>query len=275
MAAAPPQQNQVKVFDWLTAYLKGVLGYVFGQNGEKGIDIGVPVGTPVGNLVSGKVVAIDSTNANNSIGYVVQVHGDNHQLWHYQHLSSLRPGLAVGQNVGLGDVIGYSGGCASYLQDGSGCSTTDQWSTGPHIEVRESQTWDPNQGVWNQAWVDPRPDLNKWAPQIVGNPNWNVPATNALNHDVNYKGVPAPCNDLIAQYYVRAANGNPVGNAADFAGTSLQFAVCQLQQSVAGWGIKIGLFALALTLVVFGGILLIHPNVEQGAGTLAKAAVLA
>lgn len=271
MSASPPQQNQVKVFDYLSAYLKGVLGYVFGQNGEKGIDIGVPVGSPIGSISSGKVVAIDSSNSGNSIGYVVQVLGADGTLWHYQHLSSIRPGLAVGQNVSLGDVLAYSGGCATYNQDGSGCATTDQYSTGPHIEVRQSNSYNPNGGIWNQNWIDPRPALNKLAPQIVGNPNWNVPGSQSL---AGIPSIPAPCNDLMAQYYQRAANGNAVGNAADFAGTAAQFAICQLQQSVAGWGIKIGLFAIALVLVIFGGILLIHPDVEQGAGDIAKAALV-
>jgi hypothetical protein len=268
-----PQNNNVKVFDWLSAYLAGKLGYVFHQAGtdEQGVDIGVPVGTPIGSISSGKIVNIDSRNAGNSIGYVVQVQDPVGGLWHYQHLASLRPGLAVGQNVSLGDVLAYSGGCATYKSDGSGCASVDANSSGPHIEVRRADRWNPALGTWqgqdtsSSTWVNPQPSLNKLAPQIVNNPAWNVSGTSSL---ASIPTIAAPCNDAVAQLSQQIATADPVSKVGLTAQMYAQYALCSVQQSIISWGEHIAIFVIALLLIVVGLILLAE---KQVTGVVEKA----
>lgn len=262
--------GNVNVFQWMSA----TVTQAFGQNGEQGTDFGLPIGTPIGSPVSGRVVYVGAPYAGtstSSLGYVVQVLGDNGQLWHFQHLMAPSTGLAVGQNISTGDVVGYSGGCATYLPDGSGCASLDPacsistsnpncWSSGPHIEARWSPDYNSGGGVWGQNWQNSGPVIQQLrsliskqyfagqsAPTATPGQTPQVPVYQ-INAGMTGN---APCNDAVAQ--ASASGGIGIG-------TYVQYAVCQLQQSVALWGIKIGLFLLALVLVILGGIILIHPD---------------
>jgi hypothetical protein len=130
----------------------------FGQSGEEGTDYSLGgTGQPVGAISGGQVIYVGDPYANDpnhsSLGYVVQVLGNDGYLYHYQHLES--PSVNVGDSVGPGSVVGVSGGCpvGAYASNGQ-CTRTDAWSTGPHIEVRLAK-YNPNGGVWNQAWQNP------------------------------------------------------------------------------------------------------------------------
>jgi murein DD-endopeptidase MepM/ murein hydrolase activator NlpD len=83
---------------------------------HQGVDFGVPVGTPVMAAGDGTVEA-----ARWALGYGRWVrlrHADGYETA-YAHLSDFAPGLAAGQAVRQGQVIGWSGN--------SGLST------GPHL----------------------------------------------------------------------------------------------------------------------------------------------
>lgn len=283
-----PQQKNV--FDWMNAHV----GQPFNPPHEYGTDFDQTIGSPIGSPVSGKVVYVGAPYAGtntSSLGYVVQVHAANGQLWHFQHLMSPSNGLTVGQNIAAGDVVGYSGGCATYKPDGSGCATLDAacskstsdpncWSTGPHVEVRMAPSYNPAGGVWGQNWQNPLNTIQTLANAIKASSFGNQTAQTAtpgttpqvppyqINPGaVGQPGGPqaAPCNDLLAAYYARAAqNSTPVvgglGNVADGIGTYAQYTTCWLGQQIPSWGIHIGLFLVALVLVILGGFILIHPD---------------
>ena len=96
-----------------------IRGFVKMHNGT---DFAAPTGTPV--YASGKAtVAAVAPNARCAGNLAKLQHNENMQTW-YMHMVRFADGLAVGQEVNQGDVIGYVGT--------TGCST------GPHLhyEVR-------------------------------------------------------------------------------------------------------------------------------------------
>lgn len=133
-----------------------------GWNGqsEKGIDYGLGgMGKPVGSLTSGKVVYVGNGGyPGSSIGQIVQVLNPDGSLVHYQHLRSAN--VTPGQQINVGTVVGSGGGCpvGAYFSDPSqnACQFYDSFSTGQHIEVRYSPSYDPARGVWSQAWENPQ-----------------------------------------------------------------------------------------------------------------------
>lgn len=117
-----------------------------GQYGtEEGTDFAVSLGTPIGSITSGKVLYVGTGGYNDpSLGYIVQVQGSNGSILHYQHLKSTN--LKAGQTVGIGSVIGLSGG-----QPG-------RFSSGPHIEVRYANNYGGST-MWLQHWLDSYPTI--------------------------------------------------------------------------------------------------------------------
>lgn len=111
----------------------------YGQNGEEGQDYGIAIGTPIGAIYGGTVVY--KYTYTNSIGNIVGLLTSD-GVHHYQHLSETS--LKVNDTVNAGDIIGASGGLP-----------IDAYSTGPHIEVRWSATFNKPKGT-AQAWEDPR-----------------------------------------------------------------------------------------------------------------------
>jgi hypothetical protein len=144
----------------------------FGQNGEAGTDFGLgQFGVNVGSLTAGKVVYVGNGGyQGSSIGQIVQVLTPSNMLVHYQHL--MTSNVQVGQQVLPGTVIGTGGGCpvGSYpnpLSSSQGCTRYDQYSSGQHIEVRVSNSYNPSGGVWSQNWVNPLSTFGQLAGQTV------------------------------------------------------------------------------------------------------------
>ncbi len=93
--------------------------------GHNGIDIGMPIGTPIASALAGTVQATGNTDnsrdaAGNqcySFGKWVLVKHANGLTTMYSHLSQIS--VSIGQSVGTGEVIGYSG--------------MTGYATGPHL----------------------------------------------------------------------------------------------------------------------------------------------
>ena len=101
---------------------------------------------------------------------VIQVLTPNNTLVHYQHL--MTSNVSVGQQVLPGTIIGTGGGCpvGAYpnpLSSSQGCTSYDQYSSGQHIEVRVSPTYNQSGGVWNQAWSNPLQTFQQMAGRTV------------------------------------------------------------------------------------------------------------
>lgn len=144
----------------------------FGANGEAGTDFGLgQFGASVGSLTSGKVVYVGNGGyPGSSIGQIVQILTPSNMLVHYQHL--MTSNVTVGQQVLPGTVIGTGGGCpaGAYpnpLSSSQGCTRYDQFSSGQHIEVRVSNSYNPSGGVWSQAWTNPLSTFQQLAGQTV------------------------------------------------------------------------------------------------------------
>jgi len=93
---------------------------VYNGKGHNGIDLGAPIGTPVKSALSGEIVGTGDTDTvcpSASYGKWVLVQHGNGLSTLYAHLSVIK--VTAGQNVGTGDIIGYSGNTG--------------YSTGPHL----------------------------------------------------------------------------------------------------------------------------------------------
>lgn len=108
---------------------------------EKGEDFGVAWGTPVGIVMGGIVVR--SVHNNNSIGDVVEIQSGDGSVWLYQHI---RARVSPQQKVSTGDIVGTEDGLP-----------VDQYSTGPHIEVRYCPPgrWSASTDSWTEPWINP------------------------------------------------------------------------------------------------------------------------
>jgi murein DD-endopeptidase MepM/ murein hydrolase activator NlpD len=92
----------------------------YNGSGHNGIDLGTPIGTAVLSAESGTVVGTGDTDTvcpNASYGKWVLVQHNNGLSTLYAHLSVIK--ASQGQQVALGEVIGYSGNTG--------------YSTGPHL----------------------------------------------------------------------------------------------------------------------------------------------
>lgn len=127
----------------------------FNNRNEKGQDFGLPLNTPIASISSGRVIYAQRMNSDpgSSVGYIVQVENADGSIFHYQHLRT--SSVHVGDYVRVGQMLGLSGGCPANGYGSGGCTRTDQYTTGPHIEVRYSPTYDASRGAWGQNWIDP------------------------------------------------------------------------------------------------------------------------
>lgn len=121
---------------------------------EKGIDYSTTFGTPVGVPVGGRVVRL--VHNNNSIGDVVELQTADGAVWLYQHITAR---VRVGSVLLVGDVIGTENGLP-----------VDQYSTGPHIEVRYCKpgTWNGSIDSWSEPWVNPYGVFSGLSWQVAG-----------------------------------------------------------------------------------------------------------
>lgn len=114
---------------------------MFNGVSEKGIDYSTAFGTPVGVPVGGTVLRL--VHNSSSIGDQVELQAADGSVWFYQHITA---SVRVGQTLGVGGIVGTENGLP-----------VDQYSTGPHIEVRYAMpgTWNPALASWNEPWVNP------------------------------------------------------------------------------------------------------------------------
>lgn len=222
----------------------------FGNNGEKGTDYGLGgFGKPVGSITSGKVVYVGNGGyPGSSIGQIVQIQAPDGKLLHYQHLMSTN--LTVGQVVGVGDVVGLGGGCpvGAYPSGlaGNGCTRYDNFSTGQHIEVRESDTYNPAAGVWGQNW---NPNNNQVYLNIVG----STGAQSGTGTIVNASG--SNCGTMNwYDWFNPVRSGQYMlcvgGNVASGAQTNVMTIFIR-------YGEIAGLFILAIIFIIIGFVLLV------------------
>lgn len=140
-----------------------------GVNGEAGVDYGTPFHTPLTALLSGVVQRVVT-----GIGYGAEV--DIASSYQGQPITQTFlhvdvPTVQPGQQVGVGQLIGLSGGQLSGGQN----PDTSQYSSGPHTEfdLFRGGPWqnpiDPTQFVANYARGGPG-----------GNPLANVPVLGGL-----------------------------------------------------------------------------------------------
>jgi hypothetical protein len=206
----------------------------FGQNGEQGADYGLTgFGVPVGSITSGRVVYVgDGGYPGSSIGQVVQVLSPD-GVYHYQHLQS--SSVIMGQTVHVGDIIGTSGGCPSgcYGQNPS-CTCYDQYSSGQHIEVRYSSSYNQSADMWHRG-------------------NW----TNPVWHFMGLAG----------------GTGIPGTGVAGQSNSSSNDIGTQLKTFSIGIGQKVGLIVVGLTLIIVGSFLLFPEQVKGIAKKAANIAI--
>ena len=119
---------------------------------EKGEDFSTTWGTSVGAAAPGTVVSV--VHNNNSIGDVVEINGPS-GLWLYQHINS---SVAVGDQIDVGTIVGTENGLP-----------VDQYSTGPHIEVRWASQYIPGIDSWNEPWSNPNALFSGIGAQDAGN----------------------------------------------------------------------------------------------------------
>lgn len=113
----------------------------FDNVSEKGQDYSTKFGTPVGVPVGGTIMRI--VHNNNAINDVVELQDSSKAVWLYQHITAT---VKVGDVLQCGSIIGTENGLP-----------VDQYSTGPHIEVRYAlpNTWSESVISWNEPWVNP------------------------------------------------------------------------------------------------------------------------
>jgi murein DD-endopeptidase MepM/ murein hydrolase activator NlpD len=77
-----------------------------GARTHEGIDIFAPRGTPVVAATSGTIARISTTERG---GLCLWIYSDSGYDFYYAHLDRWRPGLAAGDRVKAGEVVGYVG----------------------------------------------------------------------------------------------------------------------------------------------------------------------
>ncbi len=78
-----------------------------GRRRHRALDIFAPTGTPVLAADDGVVLAVKRNRLGGNCVYAADPH--RRFVYFYAHLSAYRPGLAAGQHLRRGDVIGYVG----------------------------------------------------------------------------------------------------------------------------------------------------------------------
>ncbi len=151
MATISQVFQKKKLWEW---YASTVTNKFDGAS-EKGQDYSTTYGTPVGVAVGGKIVRI--AHNNNGINDVVELQSGDGAVWLYQHITSK---VSVGQVLQCGDIIGTENGLPR-----------DQYSTGPHIEVRYCPPgqWKSSLISWNEHWINPA-SISSGLPTLTQNP---------------------------------------------------------------------------------------------------------
>ena len=106
------------------------------------LDIPAPRGTPVLSADDGRVLQVDTSQGGGLSVYV----GDPTErfIYYYAHLNAFRPGLATGQQVRKGDVVGYVG------------TTGNAPPNVPHLHFAIARSDDPRRW-WAGTPLDPLP----------------------------------------------------------------------------------------------------------------------
>lgn len=195
----------------------------FNGTTEKGQDYSTAWGTAVGAVAPGTVVSV--VHNNNAINDVVEVNGPS-GLWLYQHINS---DVAVGDVIDVGTIVGTENGLP-----------VDQYSTGPHIEVRYAPTYVPGLDSWLQGWINPAGIFGSIGNQDAG----NISAA-------QYASNPS------FSYTASASTGGGGG--------------AQPEQTFQ----KVVLILLALAVMIGGFVMIFHKQIEAGIEDAGKAAVLA
>jgi hypothetical protein len=171
---------------------------------EKGQDYSLPLNTPVGSLTSGRVVYASQMHSDpgSSVGYIVQVEQADGSLIHYHHLRSIN--VVEGQYVHVGDVLGRSGGCPADGYGAQGCTRTDKYTTGPHIEVRYAPSYDPSKGPWNQQFVAPQTGFNYYASAPVDDNLLSFGNPGGCQHSINLPAGISICMDAGEDLFIRS-----------------------------------------------------------------------
>ena len=205
---------------------------------EGGVDLNSPAGTPVFALADGTVVGVGKNNVdgNDVVTTRINVPGYGPQDLFYQHIvKNSHVPLQVGDTVHYGEYIGDV------------ADTTNMGWT-PHVELGFNSGWG---GPWGNnhpaGWVtDPRPLLKNL---VDAHPHPTVIAPN---------GTPTATNTGLNANAVAGPPPNPIQPLIDF-----------LTKALPSIGVKIGLFVLALVLVVIGAMILLHKDVGAVARTVA------
>jgi murein DD-endopeptidase MepM/ murein hydrolase activator NlpD len=203
---------------------------------EKGIDFSNPFGTPIGAVQGGQVVVRE--HHNNSIGDLVVVQGTD-GYWLYQHITS---NLQVGDSIATGGVVGTENGLP-----------VDQFSTGPHIEVRFSPTYNTNIDSWLQPWINPK--------QVFSS------VSNAQDNS----GVPFTTSTAGSTRATLVNNNNLLGDTTTASPFSNVIGGFDFSRFIDAFLLLI----VAVTLLVIGGLLIAGKFVEDNAGTITKVAEIA
>lgn len=197
---------------------------------EKGIDFANSYGTPIGAIQGGQVIVRE--HFNNSIGDLVVIQSSS-GYWLYQHLTS---SLQLGDTIPTGGIVGTENGLP-----------VDVYSTGPHIEVRYSPTYNTKIDSWLQPWINPLPVFT-----MIGNEqdNTGIPFTTSIGGQLS---------NTLNSTNLLSDSTNPLNNVLggfDFT----RFIDATI------------LFILALTFIIVGFVLLMSKTIENNSGTIAKIA---
>ncbi len=163
---------------------------------EKGIDYSNAFGTAIGVPVPITIVRI--VHNNNSIGDVVEGRDASGGVWLFQHINTA---VAVGSKLGVGGIIGFENGLP-----------IDQFSTGPHIEVRFAPSgWNPNVISWLEPWINPFGFFSNLSALLAGSQVSSIvpPGSNPLVAGPG--GVPAALANAVAAPIVALSPGAGVG----------------------------------------------------------------
>lgn len=167
----------------------------FNGGAEKGEDFASAWGTPVGIVMGGTVVR--AIHNNNSIGDVVEIQAGDGSVWLYQHI---RRKVAPGQKVSTGDIVGTEDGLP-----------VDQYSTGPHIEVRYCPPgrWSASTISWLEPWVNPAGVFSRAGTLPATGPNVSLAGVfdpNSLNFGAPTFGPPKVYTPLTSQVHETLIN---------------------------------------------------------------------
>lgn len=115
----------------------GRISWYYGNGGHKGMDYAAGCGTPIYPVAAGRVYYVGNTLDAWGAKMILIVHNVNGRLVFSQYAHLQGYNVSVGQNVDIGDVIGYVGSTGN----SSGCHL--------HLEMAEDYGWVYN-GTYSQ-----------------------------------------------------------------------------------------------------------------------------